>query len=457
MKDIEKVFSFSTKEKKLYFKVDLAENLPKFVKGDRLRLNQILINLLGNAFKFTNEGGITLKVSILEENLEKNPCTHLVKFVISDTGIGIPASQQESIFESFTQAFSDKAKKIQGTGLGLAITKQLVELQNGRIYVQSELGKGSNFMIDLPFFKANNAQIITENPSNKQQQGQISLKGVRILLAEDNLLNQFVAKQILEEWQVVLEIANTGVEVLEKMAKQDFDLILMDLQMPEMDGFEATEYIRTKLAAPENSIPIIALTADAFQDTRQKALEIGINAVVTKPFQTEELFDAIAQFVKQTTQTTQTTQPIVATISQELAHKTAQKTVDLTSSLRQNDMQTQQIDINHLNKLLNNDKKALKQLFKIFTENFKVDIKMLKKAQETQDLPKLESLAHKLKSTFGTFGIHHTSKILLEIEKNAMNGISQNNLEDLVNTVIESYQYACEEIKDILTAPVPQE
>ena len=104
---------------------------------------------------------------------------------------------------------------------------------------------------------------------------------MRILLAEDNLLNQFVAKQILEEWEIVLEIANTGVEVLEKMAKQDFDLILMDLQMPEMDGFEATEYIRTKLSAPENSIPIIALTADAFQDTRQKALEIGMNSSST--------------------------------------------------------------------------------------------------------------------------------------------------------------------------------
>ena len=447
LKDIERVFSFSTKEKKLYFNVNMADNMPKVVKGDRLRLNQILINLLGNAFKFTNEGGVTLTVSILTENAYQN--ANMVRFVIADTGIGIPASQQKSIFESFTQAFSDKAKKIQGTGLGLAITKQLVELQNGQIYVTSELGKGSNFIIELPFLKTNNTQIITENPSNKQQQEQISLKGMRILLAEDNLLNQFVAKQILEEWEIVLEIANTGVEVLEKMAKQDFDLILMDLQMPEMDGFEATEYIRTKLSAPENSIPIIALTADAFQDTRQKALEIGMNAVVTKPFQTEELFSAIAQFATQTVQIPQI-QPITP-------QETIQKTSDLTSNLRQNDTQTQQIDINHLNKLLNNDNKALKQLFKIFTENFSVDIKMLKKAQESQDLPKLESLAHKLKSTFGTFGIHHTSKILLEIEKNAMNGINQEDLAVLVSEVTHSYECACAEIKDILEAAVLQE
>ncbi len=402
LKDIERVFSFSTKEKKLYFNVNMADNMPKIVKGDRLRLNQILINLLGNAFKFTNNGGVTLMVNVLEENLNFD----VLKFVITDTGIGIPAGQQESIFESFTQAFSDKAKKIQGTGLGLAITKQLVELQNGRVYVKSELGKGSDFIIELPFLKANATQIISENIIQNNKQGQVSLKGMRILLAEDNLLNQFVAQQILAEWQVVLEIANTGVEVLEKMAKQDFDVILMDLQMPEMSGFEAAEYIRTKLFAPENSIPIIALTADAFQETRQKALEMGINAVVTKPFQAEDLFNAIAQFATQT-------QPIL------------QETTPKTTDWRQNAPQNQQIDLNNLNKLLNNDPNALKQLFKIFTENFKSDIKMLKKAQEAKDLSKLESLAHKLKSTFSTFGIHHTSKILLEIEKNSMNGINQ--------------------------------
>lgn len=434
LKDIERVFSFSTKEKKLYFNVNMAEDVPKIVKGDRLRLNQVLINLLGNAFKFTNDGGVTLEVSILEESLSFN----VLKFVIADTGIGIPVRQQDSIFESFTQAFSDKAKKIQGTGLGLAITKQLVELQNGHVYVQSELGKGSDFIIELPFLKANSTQIISENLNNNKLQGKISLKGMRILLAEDNLLNQFVAKQILAEWQIVLEIANTGVEVLEKMAKEDFDLILMDLQMPEMSGLEASEYIRTKLPAPENSIPIIALTADAFQDTRQKALEIGINAVVTKPFQAEELFNAIAQFAKQTT----TIMSVEAIQQQEIIPKTI--------DLRQNATQSQQIDLNNLNKLLNNDNKALKQLFKIFTENFSVDIKMLKKAQETQDLPKLESLAHKLKSTFSTFGIHHTSKILLEIEKNAMNGINQEDLASLVCDVTHSYECACDEINEIL-------
>ncbi len=437
LKDIERVFSFSTKEKKLYFNVNMADNMPKIVKGDRLRLNQILINLLGNAFKFTNQGGVTLTVNVLEESLEENLNFDVLTFVITDTGIGIPIGQQESIFESFTQAFSDKAKKIQGTGLGLAITKQLVELQNGRVYVKSELGKGSNFIIELPFLKANTTQIVSENIMQNNKQGQISLKGMRILLAEDNLLNQFVAKQILAEWQVVLEIANTGVEVLEKMAKQDFDVILMDLQMPEMSGFEAAEYIRTKLFAPENSIPIIALTADAFQETRQKALEMGINAVVTKPFQADELFNVIAQFATQT---------------QQILPETTPKTTDL----RQNAPQNQQIDLNNLNKLLNNDPNALKQLFKIFTENFKVDIKMLKKAQEAQDLSKLESLAHKLKSTFSTFGIHHTSKILLEIEKNAMNGINQEDLAGLVFDVTHSYECACEEIKDILKTAVVQ-
>jgi PAS domain S-box-containing protein len=285
-----KTFELKTKEKGLYLKTTLEEKIPKILIGDPVRLNQIMINLLGNAVKFTETGGIEVKVDINEinnHNIDMN-----IKVI--DTGIGISASRINNIFESFTQAYVDTTRKFGGTGLGLAITKKLVELQGGKVIVESQVGKGSTFSFNLTFG-------ISERQDFKKEVSNIShkdLAGVKLLLAEDNVMNQFFAKQLFAKWKINVNVANNGVEAVELLKKNDYDILLLDLQMPEMNGFQVIEIIRDSNSDVKNhNIPVIALTADISQETKDKVKSCGVNDFVLKPFEQNELYGKISKFV----------------------------------------------------------------------------------------------------------------------------------------------------------------
>jgi CheY-like chemotaxis protein/two-component sensor histidine kinase len=289
--EIVRSYSFRSKAKHLSFEIKKEGAIPVEVIGDQIRLNQILSNLLSNALKFTNQGGITATVRELERNGNQSK----LEFLIKDTGIGIPKDKHEDIFESFTQASSDTTRHYGGSGLGLAICKKLIELQGGKISLESEPGKGSTFRFTLNF-------IISEKTS-RDQNGELietytGLEGKRILVAEDNKINFFVANKFLSGWGVIVSHAENGQAVLKKLEKDDFDLILMDLQMPVMDGIEASKIIRKSDNPRINTIPIVALTAAIMSESHDKIDELNINDYVLKPFKPHDLFERILKHVR---------------------------------------------------------------------------------------------------------------------------------------------------------------
>jgi signal transduction histidine kinase/DNA-binding response OmpR family regulator len=287
IKNCIKITQLKAQEKGIELTTDIDAGIFPVLSGDPVRLNQILINLVGNAIKFTEKGTVTVSAKMLEEN----ESTTKVEFSIQDTGIGIPEDKLSSIFESFTQASSSTTRKYGGTGLGLTITKQLVELQGGKIYIKSAPGTGSTFSFFLVIKKAATSENVAKGSAGIQSSTELS--GVNILLVEDNVINQKVATKTLMRQGAIVDIANNGREAIEMVQKKAYSVILMDIQMPEMDGLQATEYIRNQMEHPLNKTPIIAMTASALVSEKGRCLSIGMNDYLSKPFVAKDLFDKI--------------------------------------------------------------------------------------------------------------------------------------------------------------------
>jgi signal transduction histidine kinase len=274
-------YQAKSKGLKLTLKVD--EGLQKFnVLTDSVRVTQILYNLISNAVKFTNEGEITVELKtkkLDEDNID-------VEFIVTDTGIGIDRDRKEAIFSPFIQASSDTTRHYGGTGLGLSIVKQLLALFNSTIHVESELNKGSTFHFEINFKRANEADTKHAEIIGDERQ----LTGLKVLVAEDNALNILLIKKIAARWNLEIDIAENGLIVMEKLNKQNYDVILMDIQMPEMDGFETTKAIRSLADTTKSRIPIIALTANISSEIHEKIIEYGMNEFVNKPFASAELY-----------------------------------------------------------------------------------------------------------------------------------------------------------------------
>lgn len=268
----------------------LSEVLPEFVKGDPTRLSQIFNNLLSNAFKFTEKG----EVSISAEVLIRDTDSARIEFLVSDTGIGIAEDKLDTIFESFTQASGDTSRKYGGTGLGLTIVKSLAELQGGEVSVMSRVGKGTTFRVVLPL-KLGERQ---ELPKQKAERTDYKLGKVKVLIAEDNKINQLLAKKVLDNWNFDSEIAENGKIAIEMLSEKYFDIVLMDIQMPEMDGYETTAYIRTQMKPPFREIPILAMTAHAAASEAKACIDAGMNDYISKPFDSQELYNKIAKQIQ---------------------------------------------------------------------------------------------------------------------------------------------------------------
>jgi PAS domain S-box-containing protein len=289
--EIMRSYSYRSKAKELSFEIKKASNLPEEVIGDQIRLNQILSNLLSNALKFTNKGGITVNIRELKRLGNQSS----LEFSVTDTGIGIAADKHSMIFESFTQATSDTTRHFGGTGLGLAICKKLIELQGGTIDIKSEPGKGSTFSFILSFGVSENSKKkeVADGPESFR-----GLEGKKILVAEDNKINFFVANKFLVGWGVKVTHVENGQLALEALEKDDFDLILMDLHMPVMDGIEATRIIRNSGDERVRNMPIVALTAAIMSESHDKIDDLNINDYVLKPFKPYDLFDRIRKHIK---------------------------------------------------------------------------------------------------------------------------------------------------------------
>lgn len=282
--------AYIAQEKGISLEVNYAPNVPQFVLGDPTRLGQILNNLTSNAVKFTETGSVALSLDMIIEE----PDRFEIQFAVRDTGIGIAKEELDNIFDSFTQSDVYVTRKYGGTGLGLTITRQLVELQHGHIKVTSKEGEGSVFTVTLHFDKAEPVGKAKNTSPRKQD----SLEGFKILLVEDNQVNQFVAARFLEKWKSYYDIAENGQEALDLLEYSNYDLILMDIQMPVKDGFDTTRALRSSDKQQHREIPIIALTAGNVLEIQNEAMEIGMNDFVTKPFNPVELYSKISKHLQ---------------------------------------------------------------------------------------------------------------------------------------------------------------
>lgn len=300
LQTVQDTLRFKAEEKGLILNVNLDNNAPDVLLGDPVRLNQVLLNLAGNAIKFTEKGSVNIKVTVTAQDTEKVS----LLFEVTDTGIGISEEQMNKLFSSFSQASSDTTRKYGGTGLGLAISKRLVEMhENGSIGVRSKVGEGTTFYFNLTYPIGSETSF-----SDATNAEQIKLSNLKILLVEDNAFNQMVAVDTLEAAieGVTIEVAENGLEAVQKLKafenqtwedgrKFPFDVVLMDMMMPVMDGLEATRQIR-QLSSPLRNIPIIALTANAIKEEVAKCYDAGMYDFVTKPFDTQVLLKKIAAF-----------------------------------------------------------------------------------------------------------------------------------------------------------------
>ncbi len=429
------IYKAEEKELGLIFQNSIPADL--VVKGDPYRLSQVLNNILSNALKFTEHGHININTSIRERKDD----SVVVEIMISDTGIGISESRIHTIFEPFEQADAAISRKYGGTGLGLTICKNMIEMQEGELLVQSKEGKGSVFTIRIPYHLSIEAM---QEKDGDQEIDYKSLGVKRVLVAEDVELNQYLARHILESWNFEVVIAVNGREALDLLAKESFDCILMDVQMPEMDGIEATQRIR-KLPDPvKSAIPIIALTANALKGDSEKYLSAGMNDYVAKPFTEETLFRVIYRNLSRYSSpvTVDADRPAAAGLSTE--NSLSQK--NHTGMTAENKL----YDLSMVQSVSGGDEGFIKKMVALFIETVPQNVQELSKAVEAKEWDQVAKLAHKLKSTVDSMGIKSIRQEIRAVEANAKAKQSLDQMPSLVATIGSVIGNCIEQLQEIL-------
>ena len=420
--EIIQTLQFKVNPEVVELKLEADPDFPAFVKGDPVRIRQIILNLADNAVKFTENGYVTIHLQGLEEDENK------IKFRIKveDTGTGIRSSKLKNIFNRYEQESANTTRKYGGTGLGLAITKQLVEIMGGTISVSSVYGQGSLFSIELTLKKSKNPKI--HQPTTNK----ISLNNLKILLVDDNALNREIFIDAVESKakNVSVSSAEDGRMAIGMLIENDYDVVLMDIQMPRMNGFEATKHIRTKLLPPKNSIPIIAMTAHALEDTEAKAKEAGMDDYVTKPVNFPMLFKKVEDILKSHTQTEEN----------QLSNSPTSK-INIT--------------LEHLNwdvitELTGGKNEKIEKYLNLFLNNANEDLAELKKALDHEDWNALSQTAHKLKGSVAYLGAKELVRQLKEAETFNKGDIDFEYCEEVVHSIDKNMSMAFMEAQLLL-------
>ncbi len=397
------LFDTKIQEKNLELVVDFDKNIPKVLLGDPVRLHQIILNLVSNALKFTTKGMITVVVKMLREDDEKVT----IEFSIADTGIGIATEKVGRIFENFQQATSGTSRLYGGTGLGLAIVKELVELQGGNIAVKSVLDEGSTFSFILNFTKSDSDEILETEIIELDT----DIKDIKILVVEDMTLNQLLMKTLLDDFGFESDITSNGKLAIEKLATKKYDLILMDLQMPEMNGFEATDYIRNTL---KSTIPIVALTADVTTVDVAKCKAVGMNDYIAKPVDERLLYSKIVSLLKK---------PVVI-VSKELLIEAIEEQKIIKC-----------IDLKYLNTRTKSNPTLMMEMISIYMEQTPPLISLMTKSFAEKDWGNLDAAVHKMIPSFAIMGMHKDYEAMAKkIQRYA---VAKQEEEDMPNLVIE--------------------
>lgn len=361
-----------TDEKGISFNIDYPKDMPRWVFGDPTRLGQILNNLISNAIKFTDKGSVSLKI-----NFEKKGKLNDFCFTVADTGIGIDQEKLKTIFEFFSQEDNTITRRFGGTGLGLAISKSIAELLGGEIKVESEKNVGSTFKFSLTM------------PEAAEQEKNVAvalsdLTGKNVLIVEDNELNRFLAVTILKKWNANIHIAENGEEAVAAVKNKEIDIVLMDIQMPVMDGVAASIAIRNEL---NSNVPIIALTANALESEKEKCWQAGMNEYITKPYNPNYLLEKIIFLIE-----------------------------NAASAEEQN---SEHVSLESLSELMNGSKEQMIQMTTVFLDQIERHFNELKFALNENNLTEISHITHKLKSSFKLFGLNKTGGLLERIEQKA--------------------------------------
>ncbi len=405
------LFEPKIQEKNLKLIKKFDHKIPKVLEGDPVRLHQILMNLVGNAVKFTNEGKITVDVRMLSSDEEKAT----IEFIVSDTGIGIAADKIDHIFENFQQATSNISMLYGGTGLGLAIAKQLAEQQSGTITVKSNINDGTRFSVVLPFRKTH-ANIETESEIKELK---VKIKGIKVLVAEDIALNQLLMKTLLDDFGFECDFAENGKIAIEKFINKPYDIILMDLQMPEMNGFQATKYIRNTM---NSQVPIIALTADVTTADLSKCKVIGMNDYISKPVDEKLLYHKIIELVKK---------PYSA--------KESSLTVTIPKCT----------DLTYLSERTKSNPRLMREMIMLYLEQTPPLINAMKESLQTKDWDSLHTAVHKMIPSFYIMGISKDYETMgKKIQEYARSETHQDELDELVNQLEVVCSQACRELQE---------
>lgn len=391
---INSLFNTKAREKGLVFNISFSRDIPRKLVGDLLRLQQVLSNYVGNAIRFTESGSVDVEAKLLDQDDQ----TLLLHFAVRDTGIGLSEQELKSLFQPFQQADASTSRQYGGTGLGLALSKRLAELMGGEVGASSVKGKGSCFWFTARFARASKAHADRRKESTAAQSQSIPpvarLIGIRVLLVEDNPLNQQVAVKLLEKMGGLVSIANNGQEAIEKLEKENFDCVLMDVQMPVMDGYEATRKIRANPAMRD--VKIIAMTANAMEQDKAKCLEAGMNDFITKPISPQVLYSAIGRWVNGENN------PVTQLDRYESAD------VDV-------------IDHSVLEQLFGTESAHIRnEMLRVFIEATRNDLLALEKSLASGDVVAIRFLGHKIKSgarTIGAGGIANMSESLEKLEE----------------------------------------
>ena len=408
------LFETKIQEKNLVLIKEYDSHIPELLVGDPVRLHQIILNLVSNAVKFTNKGTITVSVRMVSEDEEKAT----IEFSVTDTGIGIPENKIDKIFENFQQASSGTSRLYGGTGLGLAIVKQLVESQGGSISVSSKFDEGSTFGFTLSFLKTKaEAEVEPEIEETDTE-----VRNIKVLVVEDIALNQLLMKTVLDDFGFERDIAANGKIAIEKLKAKTYDVILMDLQMPEMNGFEATDYIRNVMKL---TIPIIALTADVTTVDMAKCTAVGMNDYLAKPIDEGLLYSKILA---------QTKKPAIPK-DKEIQESPATK--------------LRCIDLAYLSTRTKSNPQLMMEMISLYLEQTPPLVSAMKQSLRDQDWNNLYKAAHKMVPSFAIMGIHPDYEIKTKkVQEYASKRIQEEDITQLVMEIENVCTQACLELQE---------
>ncbi len=437
------------KEKSHILKSIIDEDIPRVLIGDPTRLNQILLNLLSNAIKFTPDNG-EICCSIKLKSRAKADVE--IEFSVSDNGIGMTDEQLPNVFQAFTQAESSTTRKFGGTGLGLSIVKNLIELQDGEIFVKSQINKGTTFTFILPF--GIGSDLVIDKRSDKQiSVSQHEAENIKILLVEDNKINQQLALDTIRTWQseILVEVAENGVMALDMLEKKNYSMIFMDIQMPLMDGIEATRRIREGQIKGKENIPIIAMTAHALKDEKDKCLSAGMNDYLTKPFVPEDLFYKIKYFGSQQVQIMVKAGKFVSNNLENQSVSTENEVlVPVDAALNFN-----HFSVDSLNKIYKGNLRQINKILKMYYDTVGDEIKDMKKAYETDDLQVTQNRAHALKPKMTYLGRIDIQDYAKNIEVSIKtNNINHFELKEWIDSICVEWEKIEDELRDFLREDV---